>query len=195
MTIATTLRTLPLREAVDLVEEGGVFVDIRPVDEYLEVHVPGSISLMYEFGPGFASRARDCLPLDLRLVLLQADETNVPHAAASLRGKGFDVVGAIEGGVHAWARIYGSPGSTHVVEGNPKGGLSPAKTVILDVGDPGAGDVQEATRIPVELLWQRVEELKGNERVVVAAGYGVRAALAVGILERAGFRDIIFWKL
>ncbi len=49
-------------------------------------------------------------------------------------------------------------------------------------------------QIPIELLWSRVAEVPRSDPVVLAAGYGVRAALAVGILEREGFDRIVFWR-
>jgi rhodanese-related sulfurtransferase len=183
------LKTLELEEAVRLTDAGAAFVDLRDVDPYLEVHIPRSIDLMYEFGPGMASRARDCLPMSLRLVILDLGVGDVGHAAASLRGKGFEVLGRLNDGINRWAHERGAPASAEVVRSpTPPGGL------LLDVGDPGVVMTTDlGIRIPLERLWDRVDELKDRDRVVVAAGYGVRAALAVGILERAG-HEVAFWK-
>jgi hydroxyacylglutathione hydrolase len=185
----TTLRELDLDDALTLVDEGAAFIDLRPVDAYLDVHVPGSLELLYEFGPGMASRARDCLPLDLILVLMDLGDADLINAAASLRGKGFTVAGSVADGINAWAERRGPPGSTDVVRGPhaPQG-------LVLDVCDPGAGSVPDAVRIPIEKLWWRVDEVASEPRVVVAAGAGVRAALAVGMLERAGVDAIVFWR-
>jgi hypothetical protein len=49
-------------------------------------------------------------------------------------------------------------------------------------------------RIPVERLWSRREEISSEGPIVVGSGYGIRAALAVGLLERAGRDDIVVWK-
>jgi rhodanese-related sulfurtransferase len=184
----TTLKNLPFDEAAAHVAEGAAFVDLRDVESYLDVHVPGSIELFYEAGPGLASRARDCIPLDWRLVLLDLGAGDVVHTAASLRGKGFDVIGGVSDGINAWVAANGTPASTEVV----RGGSTP-EGVLLDVGDPGTVGVTDAQRIPVERLWSRRDEIAGD-RIVVAAGYGIRAALAVGLLERAGHRDVVFWK-
>lgn len=195
MPVATSVKDLDVHEALDAVDEGAAFVDLRSVDAYLDVHIPCSISLLYEAGPGMAGRARDCLPLDLKMVLLDLEAGDVVDGAAALRGKGFTVLGKLDDGVNRWAQIKGTPASTEVVRGNqPLRRVSQdAELVILDLGDPGAGTIQGATHIPIERLWGRVDEL-GSARVVIASGYGVRAAMAVGILERAGLRDIVFWK-
>jgi hydroxyacylglutathione hydrolase len=173
-----------------LVAEGAVYVDLRDTDSYLDVHIPGSLGLLYEFGPGMATRARDCLPLDLPLLLLSSPEADMSNAAAALRGKGFTVIGRVDDALQRWAAIHGTPASTEIVEGPdaPEG-------MVLDVADPGVITPEGGSRrIPLDHLWVRAAELAGDEVVVVAAGYGVRAALAVGMLERAGVGEVVFWK-
>ncbi len=179
-----SVRTLPFEAAGAAVERGAAFVDLRPIESYLEVHIPGSLALLYEFGPGMASRARDCLPLSVPLVLLDLGHGDGAHAAGSLRGKGFTVLGQVTDGINEWAAAGGSPVSTEIVS-RPQGR-------VLDVGDPGARPGEDSTRIPVDRLWARASELGDDEALTVASGYGVRAALAVGILERFG-HEVVIW--
>lgn len=191
MPIATTLRQIPFELALEHVHEhGAAFVDLRPVEAYLDVHIPGSLSLEYEFGPGLAGRARDCIPLDVPLILLDLDHGDVVNAAASLRGKGFAVLGACDNGLNRWAGSRGTPAFTEVVSGT----TLPEGVAVLDVADTGAKAPADAVRIPVDRLWVRVEEVPEG-RIAVAAGYGVRAALAVGIVEqRRSPEDLLFWR-
>jgi rhodanese-related sulfurtransferase len=185
----TTLKTLPFAEALERYDEGALFVDLRLTPAYLDVHIPGSIALLYEFGPGMAGRARDCLPLDRALLLMASDEAHMGNAAAALRGKGFTVLGEVADAVNEWVAARGAPASTEVASGpRPPGGT------LLDVGDPGAGHPDGALRIPVEKLWARAHEVPRAAPVVVVSGYGVRAALAVGMLERAGSGEVIVWS-
>lgn len=185
MLAGTTLRTMDIDEALELVGSGAAFLDVRDVDAYLEVHIPGSIDVLYEFGPGFNSRARDCIPLAVPLILLDLGAGDLINAAASLRGKGFDVLGKVDDGINRWARGRGHPVSTEVV-------VEPPDASVLHVNDPGARPIDFDLSIPIEELWGRVGEVPSG-RVAIAAGFGVRAAIAVGILERAG-HDVIFWK-
>jgi rhodanese-related sulfurtransferase len=187
MPTATTLKTLPLDEALKRVDEGAVLIDLRPTGPYLEVHIPGSICLLYEFGPGMAARARDCLPLDLPLILIDAEDIDMANAAAALRGKGFRVLGRVLDAVNAWAGSGRAPASTEVATGEPA-----PEGQVLDVGDPGARPPPEALRVPVDRLWSRTDELGERAPVVVVSGFGVRAALALGVLERAG-REVVLW--
>jgi rhodanese-related sulfurtransferase len=189
MLATRTLKRLQFEDALAAVDAGAAFVDLRSVDAYLEVHIPGSIALLYEHGPGMASRARDCLPLDLPLILVDLDEVDYLHAAASLRGKGFTVLGATDDAINRWASARGTPASTDVAEGTVEG-----SGVALDVGDLGAPKADDAVYIPIDQLWKRVTEVAEAGRVAVTAGYGVRAALAVGILERAGLDEVLIWR-
>lgn len=190
MTLATrTLKALSFDEAAAFMEQGAAYVDLRPIPEYLDVHIPGSIALLYEMGPGMATRARDCLPLSVPLILLGDDHADEMHAAASLRGKGFVVLGALEDGINAWAQRHGAPASTDVYEST-----EPPSGNLLDVNDSGAPRVETARRVSIERLWDDVGEVVDVGRLIIVAGYGVRAAIAIGILERAGARNLGFWK-
>lgn len=188
--LSQTVKPLSFSSAMGHVHKGAAFVDLRPVDDYLDVHIPESLSLLYEFGPGMASRARDCIPLELPLVLLDLGHGDMTNAAASLRGKGFNVLGVIEDGVNEWSKWHGTPASTEVHQG-----AAPSEGTVLHVGDPGTPTIEgNVVPIPIERLWRRVDEVNTRGRIYVAAGYGPRAALAVGMLERAGAQDVVFWK-
>ena len=187
--LATTLQSLRFENADGLAREGAAFVDLRPTADYLEVHIPGSLNLLYEFGPGMASRARDCLPLDLPLMLIEERGVDLKNAASALRGKGFTVLGSVPDAVSRWAEAGGTPASTEVIEGG-----SGLEIEMIDVGDPGANPPEGSRRISIEHLWNLAKELSGQQGVAIAAGYGVRASLAVGMLERAGIKEVLFVK-
>jgi rhodanese-related sulfurtransferase len=187
LAVTTTLKEMSLDTAAQHVSAGAALIDLREIGDYLDAHIPGSICLQYEFGPGFPVRARDCIPLEVPLVLLARADVDMPFAAASLRGKGFAVLGRVEDGINSWVAANGNPASTETITG----GAAPGGT-LLNVGDPGAEDVEGPTVISVERLWTKTEDLPTGA-VVVIAGKGVRAALAVGMLERAGRTDILFW--
>jgi rhodanese-related sulfurtransferase len=184
----TTLPSLPPERVQRILDAGGLGVDLRSVDGYLARHAAGTIPLLYEAGPGLGGRARDLLPLDARIVLLADGTSPLDKAADSFRGKGFEVVGYVEGGVDAW------PGEP---VGTPQTSLAdaPVELVLIDVADPGTLLPPERgaqARIPAERLWARAEELHPTWAIGVLAGWGVRAAAAVGILEKLGFGRITF---
>jgi len=189
MVTRSTLKTLSFSDAMRHVNQGAAFVDLRDVASYLDAHIHSSLSLQYETGPGFQSRARDCIPLEIPLVLLAHEGTDMVNAASSLRGRGFNVLGLVPDALQESSKWYGTPASTETYRGPP-----PRRSLVLDVSDPGTSGVGEATRIPIEQLWGRAGEVSDEPRVVVASGYGVRAALAVGILERFGVKETVVWE-
>lgn len=188
MAVLTTLKPLDFSDAAALVDHGAAFVDFRPMGRYFAGHIPGSLPLLYEAGPGMPSRARDCLPLDLPLILIEAPRVDMANAAAGLRGKGFSVVGSVPDALERWRTGRGGLVVTDVVREPPD------VDVALDVGDPGARPPADCLRISVERLWPELERLDGVGRIVVVSGYGVRAALAVGMLERAGVKKVQIWR-
>lgn len=175
------LRSLDVESA-----RNGLLIDLRPIDEYLDRHIRGSIPLLYEAGPGLSGRARDLLPLDARLIILEDRQSPLDDAAASFRGKGFDVAGYIKGGISDWpyAEMIQTP--TASFEDWETGHQ------LLNVADPGTLTGDNGLLIPVERLWLQAPELDHTFHYGVLAGWGVRAAAAIGILEHLGFRDLTF---
>lgn len=165
---------------------GGLLIDLRPIDAYLERHFRGSIPLLFEAGPGLGGRARDLLPLDARLILLDDGTSPLEDAAASLRGKGFDVAGFVASGVDATG--IGGLVTTPVASRNYPGPVR----VFLNVADPGTVADGDSLFLPVDRLWQKHTGLDRNENIGILAGWGVRAAAAVGILENLGFEKLTF---
>lgn len=177
-----TVRRIAAEAAEKLLAEG-LAIDLRPVDEYLERHLRASISILWEQGPGFGTRARDLMPLNARLLLLEDSRSPLDEAASRLRGKGFDVEGYIASDD---IQSLGKMISSRPISIEDAGSL-----LLLDVGDPGVSYQGRAVKIPTELLWEN-KNIDLSRRVGVLAGFGVRAASAVGILERLGAREVTF---
>lgn len=175
--------TAPEKIAEVLTRQGGLLLDTRAPDDYLAAHIRGSISMLYEAGPGFGTRARDLLPLDAPLVLVEDPDTPLDDAARRLRGKGYDVVGYL---------AHETPWKGEVVT-TEEMELSRAKGAlkVVDVYDPGTQQRDLADiAIPAERLWERYGELDTDYPLAVLTGWGVRAAAAVGILESLGFSKV-----
>lgn len=183
------LRDLEPAQIARILGEGGLLIDLRPTGDYLARHLAGSIPLLYEAGPGLGGRARDLLPLDARLVLLEDGVSSMEDAAAAFRGKGFDVAGFLPGGVEG-RQIPSHGGITATPE--VAIGDSGRGRILLNVADPGAVDAGSAELIPAERLWERGAELDRGASFGVLAGWGVRAAAAIGILEHLGFENLAF---
>lgn len=188
MATTTILRSLPADRVQRLLEAGSLLVDLRPATEYLQAHITGSIPLLFEAGPGLGGRARDLLPLDARVILLEDPTAPLDKAADAFRGKGFEVVGYFAGGVDAWPIPAG---------GTPIISLpyTPLDMTLLDVADPGMlipPTRRAHLRIPAERLWEGAGVLDRGADLGVLGGWGVRAATAIGILERLGLTKLTF---
>lgn len=180
-----TIRTVEA-DSVHRILHNGLLIDLRPVASWLERHVRASISVLYEPGPGFGTRARDLLPLDAHLILLEDESSPIEDAASRLRGKGFDVVGVFSGGIDAW------PDRSELATAKVVALDSADKpSILLHVGDPGTNYTGDARSIPTERLWEKSLDASPAEPIGVLAGFGVRAAAAVGILEKLGFTNVM----
>src|SRR5438270_12550819 len=84
---AASLRSLAPARARQLLAGDALAIDLRPVADYLAGHIRGSIPLLFEPGPGLGGRARDLLPLDAPLVLLDDGTSPLERAADSFRGR------------------------------------------------------------------------------------------------------------
>jgi rhodanese-related sulfurtransferase len=185
---ASTVRSLTVARAREILAGDALAIDLRPIDDYLAGHIHGSIPLLFEPGPGLGGRARDLLPLDAPLVLLDDDVSPMERAADSFRGKGFEVVGALAGGVNAWPDPLVTTPVIQLAD-------TPDVLALIDVSDPGTAlppGHGVGASIPVERLWEDSGELGRTWDLGVLAGYGVRAAAAVGILEKLGFTRLTF---
>lgn len=183
---ASTLRSLTVARAREILAGGALAIDLRPVAEYLQGHIRGSIPLLYEAGPGLGGRARDLLPLDAHLILLDDHVSPVERAADSFRGKGFDVVGSLTTGVGAWPDPLITTPIIDIA-------AAPDVLALINVSDPGTAlppGHSVGASIPVERLWDGAGDLGRSWDLGVLAGYGVRAAAAVGILEHMGFTKL-----
>lgn len=188
MMTTTTLRALTPERVSHLLRSEGLAIDLRAPADYLGAHLPGSIPLLFEAGPGLGGRARDLLPLDARLVLLEDATSPLDKAADALRGKGFEVVGYLPGGIGAWKEPVA--GTAVIALENTAHDMA-----LVDVADPGTQvNVAWRTplRIPAEQLWGRAGELDPTVGLGVLAGWGVRAAAAIGILEHMGFTKLTY---
>ena len=170
--------------ASQIVAEGGLIIDLRWFEEYLDRHLRGSVPILYEAGPGFASRARDLLPIDTKVILLNEGTLPLDVAAAMLRGKGFDVVGSVAG-LDDWDQ--------DLLASTPQVDVDAATHLdLLDVRDPGTEAPEGVSVIPAESIWSRADEIDRNADIGVLSGWGVRASTAVGILESLGLQRLSF---
>ncbi len=195
--------SVPPTEAQRMVEAGALLVDVREVDEYAQVRIPGA-SLM----PLSAlADAYTKLPADREVVLYCRSGARSANAVAALTGQaGMTNVHNLEGGIVEWYE-EGLPISTdHVAipaEYLPFQVTEPDlahKHIengelrwVLDVRTPeqfATGHVPGALNIPVNQLPMRYRELPRAERILITCDRGEVSLLAARLLNDLDFADV-----
>lgn len=186
-----------------MVEAGALLVDVREVDEYAQVRIPGA-SLM----PLSAlADAYTKLPADREVVLYCRSGARSANAVAALTGQaGMTNVHNLEGGIVEWYE-EGLPISTDHV-------AIPAEYLPFQVTEPdlahkniengelrwvvdvraseqyATGHVPGALNIPVNQLPMRYHELPRAERILITCDRGEVSLLAARLLTDLDFRDV-----
>ncbi|MFE2169767.1 rhodanese-like domain-containing protein [Streptomyces sp. NPDC059447] len=179
----------PLTPAVveGLAGGGAQIVDGRGRAEFAAAHLPGA--LCDELDDRFASLVGEIVPFGTRLVLVlpEPEEDAAREAITQLLRIGYeDVAGYLAGGVAAWAAAGRPLRSLRTADAAELAGRLDGRRV-LDVrpGHPEGG-IPGTLRVPLAELPHRLGELPRDEEVYVVCGTGRRAAIAAGLLDRAG---------
>lgn len=197
------IRHVPPTEAQRMVEAGALLIDVRELDEFQQVRIPGS-----EFKPlSNINGWYEDLPTDRSIVLYCQTGSRSAQATAALTHQAdFTNVVNMEGGIVEWYE-QGLPVTTEPVEtsgyGLPFAEMEPdlaAKEIengelrwIVDVRPPlqfGTGHVDGAANIPLEQLPVRYHELPRAEPVLITCDRGEVSDLAARLLIDIGFSDV-----
>ena len=173
-------------ELAAAVRRGAQVLDVRPSEEYAAGHLPGSLTV--PFGDQSAVYAAWVTPWGSDLVLVSDAEDELTTLVGHLASIG------VEGVTTSVLRRTTADWTTsgHTDWAGFVAGADAADRVVLDVRNPvewAAGHLPGAVNIPVHELSGRLDEVPpGQVWVHCQAGY--RAAVATGLLDRAG-RDVV----
>jgi hydroxyacylglutathione hydrolase len=173
---------------------GEAVVDTRSIHDYARGHIPGVYHI--ELRPAFASWVGWVVPFGTPVVLVS--ETNQVHddAVRQLLRIGYDdLPGYLDGGLEAWqgaglpiertAVLTMRELRERVERGEP--------LVILDVRQAHewrAGHLPQAILLEAGDLPRADLNLPPDRALAVHCGHGQRAATAVSLLERRGYRQL-----
>jgi hydroxyacylglutathione hydrolase len=166
-------------------------LDTRPRKAFIEGHIPGSIlaELDYQFVAIAGSYVDETTP-----IYLVIDEERVDEAVRGLVRVGLD---RVEGYLtpqmlHAFAESGGALSRTTTIDMPTLEEMRVAgKGQVVDVRGAAefeAGHVRGAINIPHTRVAQRHGELQSDLPLLVHCNSGARAAAAVSMLERLGYR-------
>jgi len=188
------LRALSPRELSALLQEGGIALDVRTAEEFAAGHVPGSINIA--LSGQFATWAGTLLGLGSQPVLISDTPDQIQEARLRVARVGIEALGGyLAGGTAAWKQ-EGFPVATveQITAENLQSQLRSGGVQVLDVRrEPewDAGHVDGATWWPLDNFKVSPPEINHDVRVVVHCKSGYRSMIAAGLLQRAGFKNIV----
>ncbi len=194
---------LPGRKAVEpagflrlVEEENASVIDLRRPDEYGRGHVRGAFGI--GAGSGFSIWASWLVPHDRPILLVAHDADQAAEAIRGLVRVGLDDVrGHLDGGMDGWTKAGYPVASTPLVKpaelaGRLSGDAAPLVVDVRNDSEWEAGHIAGARHIMGGYLADRVNELKdGGRPIALFCGSGYRSTAAVGVLERAGFGNLL----
>ena len=165
------------------VADGALVVDARPIAEFADGHIPGSISNALR--PVFASWLGWITDLDRPIVIVAGDGQDRDEIVRQCLDIGHDsIVGELDGGIDAWRAAGG------MIVGIP---LVTAAEVVSTVIDVRQRSEYETGHVPgalnIELASLADSAVPGGP-VTVMCGHGERAMTGASILTRRGHRDV-----
>lgn len=185
-----SLRPLQLPDVLRLRQSGAQVVDVRASEEFASGHLQGSINVGLD--GKFATWAGSVLDKNRPIVVIAAAE-RVEEAVMRLGRIGFDqVVGYWADGI---AQLEKRPA---LVVRTARLAVSdvenlPEDVQLVDVRTEKewkAGHIPGSLNLPLNQLSRRSGELDPKRSLAVHCQGGYRSAIAVSLLEAAGFRDV-----
>jgi hydroxyacylglutathione hydrolase len=181
------LTPLPVRTVDHLRGCGAAVVDVRPVSDFSDGHVPGALSIPLR--PQFATWLGWLVPAGTPLVVVRHPDQDLEEVAWQARKVGYDqLAGELAGGMSTWREEGAAIRSIPLVTAEQLPDVSTGNLEILDVRQDSefrSGHVAGARHIELGVLAERAAQLPARPTVVMC-GHGERAMGAASLLARAG---------
>ena len=178
-------------------DEGATLLDGRDTREFDAVHVPGSINVT-TVRAAVGTRAAWVVDAESEVVVIGATDDEGRRMGRLLEAVGFRrIAGVLAGGIEAW-RDAGLPIESTAAIDIPELAewLRRGDVRLLDVRDDDEwdeGHVDGSLHVPYHDLRDGLpDEIRnGGRPLAVACSAGNRSSIAVSLLRRAGFDDVI----
>jgi len=189
-----TLAPLSASQVKSSLDEGGLVLDVRPSDQFAAGHVPGSINIA--LSGQFASWAGTLLGLSSRPVLIAESAEQLSEARTRLARVGIEnLKGYLDGGIAGW-RQAGFPlaKTPQITVQDLRQRLGSRPLRVLDVRrEPEwqAGHIEDAVWWPLDNFKISPPEIDRDGAIAVHCKSGYRSMIACGLLQRAGFSNVV----
>ena len=185
------LKPLRADEVKSLMDDGVVVLDVRHQKQFGGGHIPGSYGIRVD--APLTTWAGWVIPFGSRIMLVAESADQMSDAIRQLIRIGYDnLEGQVEGGIEAWAREY-------PVETVPSMKVTELRerldeVTVVDVRQTSeweAGHIPNAIhfeggRIP----WEEFP-FSHHKSVAIQCGSGNRSMIAISVLRRRGYRNLI----
>jgi hydroxyacylglutathione hydrolase len=180
-----TLTPLDVASVRRLRTDGAVVVDVRPVPDVAEGHIPGAVAIPLR--AQFATWLGWLLDPTVPIVVVRNTDQRPADILWPALNIGYEtIVGELAGGIPAWEAARGQLVTTRLV--NPEQVAGPVLDVRQDT-EYAAGHLPDAVHIELGELTGRVDAVP-DKPLTVMCGHGERAMTAASLLHRAGRRDL-----
>ncbi|WP_297333909.1 MBL fold metallo-hydrolase [Flavobacterium sp.] len=173
---------------------GAIVLDVRPQDDFVAGHIPGSIfiGLNGNFAPWVGALIRD-VNQPLVLVVPEGKET---EAITRLSRVGFDnVLGYLNGGMEAWINAGFETDTIRSVSPETFAeGLAENNLPVIDSRKPGEysnGYVEGAVNIPLDFVNEQLAEVPAQGDFYLHCAGGYRSVIMASILKARGYHNMI----
>ena len=185
------LKPLSPAEMKSLMDEGVVVLDVRHQKQFAEGHVPNSYGIRVD--APLTTWAGWVIPFGSRIMLVAESADQRSDATRQLIRIGYDdLVGYLESGIEGWAREY--PVETVQTMSAPELRERINEFNVVDVRQKSewdAGHIPNAVHCEGgRIAWEQPPFNK-DQPVVIQCASGNRSMIAISVLQRRGFHNLI----
>jgi rhodanese-related sulfurtransferase len=176
---------------------GAIVLDTRDEDAYGAGHVPGSISISLD--GQFAVWAGTIVGLEIDVIIVAEDEERVRESQMRLTRVGIDRATAyLAGGIAAWKAANMPLAQIPLLDPREfASAIEQPNVQVVDVRRPvewSSGHLPSAVHMPLNRLIGTMRELDPKRPIAVHCKSGYRSSIAVSLLEREGFSNIVHMR-
>lgn len=182
-------KPLTVNQFVAEVKKGAIILDTRKADDFEKGYITGSVNI--GLNGQFAVWVGTLL--DIKIPLLLITEPGKEHETILRMARvGYEnIVGYLEGGIEAWNGELETIQSIDAedLKATLKGGAE-----VLDVRKPGEWNVshlKNAQFVPLAEMPSNLRPFDKNKSYIVHCGGGYRSMMAISVMKKAGFKNLI----
>jgi hydroxyacylglutathione hydrolase len=185
------LKPLSAAEVKSFMDEGVVVLDVRHQKQFGAGHIPNAYGIRVE--APLTTWAGWVIRFGSRIMLVAESADQRLEATRQLIRIGYDdLVGYLEGGIEAWAREYPVETVQTMSAAELRERLNECTVVdVRQTSEWHAGHIPTATHFEGGRIAWEEPPFKRDQPVVIQCASGNRSMVAISVLKRRGFHNLI----